>query len=104
MNRTLYIVPLLLLAFIQLSFVPGTGSLSGRITDKNGAALIGATVYIPDLKLGVITDTGGYYKFSSVPSGRYLIQVHSIGFKTFTRQVTISGPVTQDFSLSDEYV
>ncbi|HWK02913.1 MAG TPA: TonB-dependent receptor [Puia sp.] len=83
---------------------PGTGSLSGKIIDQGGTPLIGATVYIPDLKLGVITDTGGYYKFNSLPSGRYLIEVHSIGFKTMTRTVTISGPVTQDFSLTDEYV
>jgi iron complex outermembrane receptor protein len=89
-----------------MSFVriPGTGSLAGRVVDKSGAPLIGASVYIPDLKLGVITDTAGYYKFATLPSGRYLIEVHSIGFKTFTKTVTISGPVSQDFSLSDEYV
>ncbi|HTI07062.1 MAG TPA: TonB-dependent receptor [Puia sp.] len=83
---------------------PGTGSLSGRITEQGGGPLIGATVYIPDLKLGVVTDTAGYYKFNSLPSGRYLIEVHSIGFKTMTRSVTISGPITQDFALTDEYV
>src|ERR1700712_5662277 len=81
---------------------PGTGSLSGKITEQDGGPLIGATVYIPDLKLGVVTDTSGYYKFNSLPSGRYLIEVHSIGFKTFTKTVTISGPITQDFALTDE--
>jgi iron complex outermembrane receptor protein len=113
MNRSLYTVALYLLTFVLLSFtsaavagkeVPGTGSLTGKVIDQKGAPLAGATIYIPDLKLGVITDTAGYYIFSSLPSGRYLIEVHSIGFKTFTRTVTISGPVTSDFSLSDEYV
>ena len=83
---------------------PGTGSLSGRITDKNGGGLSGATVYIPDLKLGVVADTGGYYRFNSLPSGKYLIEVHSIGFKTTTKPVIVSGPVTQDFTLTDAYV
>lgn len=83
---------------------PGTGSLSGRVTDKNGGGLSGATVYIPDLKLGVVADTAGYYRFNSLPSGKYLIEVHSIGFKTTTRSVTVSGPVTQDFTLTDAYV
>ncbi|HEY4207055.1 MAG TPA: TonB-dependent receptor [Puia sp.] len=87
-----------------MSAIPGTGSLSGRVVDKDGAPLIGASVYIPDLKLGVITDTAGFYKFATLPSGKYLIEVHSIGFKTFTRTVTISGPVSENFSLSDEYV
>jgi iron complex outermembrane receptor protein len=104
MNRSLYFLPLLFLSLILVAFVPGTGSLTGRITDQHGAPLASATIYIPDLKLGVITDTAGYYKFSSLPSGKYLIEVHSIGFKTFTRTVTISGPIVQDFSLSDEYV
>ena len=56
---------------------PGTGSLSGKIIDQGGTPLIGATVYIPDLKLGVITDTGGYYKFNSLPSGNPSRQVQS---------------------------
>ena len=111
MNRIFYIISLFFGVILFSSFaegvdegVPGTGSLSGRVTEKGGAALAGASIYIPDLKLGVITDTAGYYRFPSLPSGRYLIEVHYIGYKTFTRTVTVSGPVTQDFSLSDEYV
>jgi iron complex outermembrane receptor protein len=83
---------------------PATGSLTGKVTDKTGAPLSGATIYIPDLKLGVVADTSGYYRFNSLPSGKYLIEVHSIGFKTFTRSVVISGPVTLDFTLTDSYV
>jgi iron complex outermembrane recepter protein len=83
---------------------PGTGSLSGRITEKSGTPLPGASIYIPDLKLGVVADTGGYYRFNSLPSGKYLIEAHFIGYKTLTKTVTVSGPVTLDFMLSDEYV
>ena len=79
-----------------------TGSLRGRVTSKDGAALSGATIYIPDLKLGVVADTAGNYSFSTLPSGKYLIEVHSVGFKTLTRTVVVSGPVTQDFILSNE--
>jgi len=83
---------------------PTTGTLSGRITDKSGAPLSGATVYIPDLKLGVVADTNGYYRFNSLPSGKYLIEVHSIGFKTITRSIVVSGAVTLNFALNDSYV
>jgi len=83
---------------------PGSGSLSGRITDSHGAPLAGATVYIPDLKLGVIADTAGEYHFNNLPSGRYLVEAHSVGFKTLTKTAAISGPVTLDFVLSDTYV
>ena len=88
----------------SLSHSPGSGSLSGRILDNHGSPLPGATVYIPDLKLGVIADTAGYYKFNTLPSGRYLIEAHSVGFKTLTKTAVITGPVTLDFVLSDSYV
>ncbi len=83
---------------------PGTGSLAGRVTDKGGNSLPGASIYIPDLKLGVIADTGGYYRINSIPSGKYLIEAHFVGYKTLTKMATVSGPVTLDFMLSDEYV
>src|SRR5882757_1451223 len=108
MNRFLYSSWLILTFFVTTSAVtpysPGTGSLSGKVTGQDGTPVVGATVYIADLKLGVVTDTAGFYKFNSLPSGRYLIEARSIGFKAITKTVTISGPVTQDFILSDAYV
>lgn len=83
---------------------PGNGSLTGKVTESKGTPLAGVSVYIPDLKLGMVTDTGGYYRFPSLPSGRYLVEVQSIGFKTMTRSVVVSGPVIQDFVLSDQYM
>jgi len=79
------------------------GVLSGRVTDK-GTGVPGVTVYIPDLKLGVVTDSLGYYKFNNLPSGSFLVEVHSVGYKLLTRTLTISGPVSQDFVLSDQFV
>ncbi len=81
---------------------PGSGSLSGRVTQKAGDALSGASIYIPDLKMGVVSDTGGNYRFNSLPSGKYLVEAHYIGFKTLTLTVTVNGPVSLDFALSDE--
>jgi len=79
------------------------GVLSGRVTDK-GAGVPGVTVYIPDLRLGVTTDSAGYYKFNNLPSGSYLVEVHSVGYRLVTRTLSISGPVTQDFVLTDQFV
>src|SRR5882762_5677176 len=85
--------------------LPGSGSLTGKVTEKDkGSSLSGASVYIPDLKLGVITDNDGNYKFNSLPSGTYLVEVHYVGFKTLTKAISVSGPVTQDFILSDQFV
>ncbi|HMH31960.1 MAG TPA: TonB-dependent receptor [Puia sp.] len=77
-----------------------SGTLSGKVVEKDkGGALPGATVYIPDLKLGVIADENGQYRFNSLPSGTYLIQVHYVGFKTVTKNVAISGSTVINFEL-----
>src|ERR1700760_524157 len=95
---------LLLLAALSSFATPGTGTLTGRVTDKNNNPLPGASIYIPDLKLGVVADTNGMYKFGSLPSGRYLVEAHVIGYKTLTKTATVNGTITLDFTLSDEYV
>ncbi|MDB5150179.1 MAG: TonB-dependent receptor [Mucilaginibacter sp.] len=67
------------------------GSLSGTITDKaDGKPIIGATVNIPDLRKGAITDVNGKYSFGSVPKGIFLVQVTYIGYLTVNQRVDFS--------------
>ncbi|HVZ55919.1 MAG TPA: TonB-dependent receptor, partial [Chitinophagaceae bacterium] len=42
----------------------------------------------------------GNYTFRNLPSGTYLVEARSVGFKTITRNVTISGAVVENFALS----
>ncbi len=57
-------------------------TLSGYLKDKaNGEGLIGATVFIPSLKTGVITNPYGFYSIS-VPQGSYAINFSYIGYQT----------------------
>ncbi|WP_183562473.1 TonB-dependent receptor [Mucilaginibacter sp. SP1R1] len=67
------------------------GSLSGTVTDKaDGKPVIGATVSIPDLRTGSITDVNGKYVFNHVPKGVYLVQVSYLGYSTFNQKVDFS--------------
>ena len=88
-------------AVSQNTFKNARASLSGKVEDaSSGKALAGATVYIPDLKAGYISDSLGYYHFSNLPAGTYIIQVNYIGFKTAALAVSISGSSKEDFKLS----
>jgi len=82
---------ILLLLFI-LS-VPGFAAmvtLSGYLKDKaNGEALIGATIYIPELKTGVITNPYGFYSIS-VPAGSYSVTFSYIGYQTQTPVINLT--------------
>ncbi len=82
-----------------------TGTLSGQVFDKKtNAPLAGATVYIADLKLGVITDQNGKYFFKSLPSGNFLIEVRFVGFSALTKTVAINGASAENFELETNIV
>src|SRR5258708_6944156 len=66
----------------------GNGTLTGTVTDKaDGTPIIGATVSVPDLKNGSITDVNGHYTLTNLPKGIYLVQVSYIGYGTFNQRV-----------------
>jgi iron complex outermembrane recepter protein len=79
-----------------------TGTLSGKVSEKgNGNVLPGATIYIPDLKLGVVADDNGKYQFNSLPTGTYIIEVHYVGYVTNIKNVIIQGSTIENFELSE---
>ncbi len=81
------------------------GTLSGKVFDKKrNIPLPGATVYIPDLKIGAVTDINGNYSFKSLPSGSFLIEVRFVGFSTLTKNVIINGAVEENFELENNIV
>ena len=64
--------------------------LMGQIYDKNdNEPVIGATLYIPHLEAGTVSDLDGYYQFSSLPSGTYEILISALGYASRTIKVTI---------------
>jgi iron complex outermembrane receptor protein len=64
------------------------GTLSGTITDKaDGKPIIGATINIPDLRKGAVTDADGKYSFANIPRGIYLVQVSYLGYLTVNQRV-----------------
>ena len=79
-------------------------SLQGTVTDTVQHKIIeGATVYIPQLKLGSLTDVNGHYTINPLPKGRYDVEVEMMGHATITRPITIKGDETLDFALAISY-
>src|SRR3982751_5119550 len=80
------------------------GTLSGHVTDSStGKSLPGASIYIADLKLGVIANESGDYRFSNLPSGTYLVEAHAIGHSTQIKDITISEKAVLNFVLGLQY-
>jgi hypothetical protein len=66
--------------------------ISGYIRDsKTGEAVAGASIYIDKPKrIGAFSDQYGYYSLS-LPKGRHVLNVQSIGMKDTHRQIVLSG-------------
>lgn len=76
------------------------GTISGTVTDKaDGKPIIGATVSIPDLRRGSITDVNGHYTLDNLPKGIYLVQVTYVGYASFNQRVDFSKTTTLDVQL-----
>lgn len=66
----------------------GTASISGRVTDQQGAVLPGATVSVTNLATAsartVVTNASGLYQLIALPPGTYEMTVAMSGFRTVT--------------------
>ncbi len=76
-------------------------SLTGAVADKaSKLRLVGASVYIEDLKTGATTDSSGVYTINRLPMGTYVVHVHLLGYADINETVTIKGTTNQNFALS----
>ncbi len=97
MNRLLIIYLCILVSFPSIA----QNILEGNVTDKVlKQPIAGATIYIPDLKSGTVSDENGRFSIKSLPSTRLLIQVKLIGFSTISRYVDISKETDINFELT----
>ena len=74
--------------------------LQGKVTDnRNHVSLAGVSIYIPDLKLGAVTDIDGKYIIKNIPRGTYLAIARIIGYASQTKDITVKETATADFAL-----
>ncbi len=68
------------------------GSVSGRVTSKEGEPLAGANIILEGTYLGTMTGTDGEFGFENLKKGTYTLKVSFLGYVDQTKQVTIKGP------------
>jgi TonB-linked SusC/RagA family outer membrane protein len=93
-----------------LSFILAQGALaqavtiSGRVTNEQGAPVPGATVAIPALGVGAQANEAGDYSFTvsdALAAGQTVsIVARYIGFAPVTRTIALTGPQTLNFTIA----
>jgi hypothetical protein len=78
---------LAMLCFALATPAQDTGSISGTVTDKSGAAIVGAEVSISDLggslTRSTVTNSDGLYVVPALPGSTYNIHVSASGFQKY---------------------
>ncbi|MFT7032365.1 MAG: hypothetical protein ACJA2S_000864 [Cyclobacteriaceae bacterium] len=88
MNKFFFLV-MAFFAINTLAFSQEQVTISGYIKDgTNGEDLIGATIYINQLKQGTITNVYGFYSFT-LPAGEYDVDFRYVGFQTQSQMLNL---------------
>src|SRR5581483_10677383 len=89
-QRLLSISALVCLSVTPLAAQEVSASITGRVTDPSGSAIVGAKVNAKDLDRGTqwptTTNDEGIYAFPRIPAGSYELRVEAQGFKTFVQE------------------
>jgi TonB-dependent SusC/RagA subfamily outer membrane receptor len=99
------LLPLLCVVFCASTAVKAyaqeTGEIRGIVTDAGDSSpIIGASVLLPDLKLGATTNIRGEFVIRKVPVGTYNILARYVGYKPQTKQVTVAAGAVAEVAFS----
>ena len=79
--------------------VPCYGVLSGQILGQDTQQpLVGATIFVRELKRGAVTDTNGVFQLTNVCPGKYTLDYQFVSYKTTTLPVTVTPDSVQTLS------
>jgi hypothetical protein len=92
-----------LIVLVTTSLFAQQGSVFGKVLDREGLPLEGATVQISGTELGIITDDKGYYEIQLL-SGKYTFTVSYVGYRTRSVSLNINqGAFVQyNFNLKED--
>jgi iron complex outermembrane recepter protein len=93
MTRRFYLFSLFLTCIFSYQALladagPELGTLTGTVTDKaDGKPISGATISIPDMKTGTVTDASGKFSITLATKGIHLVEVSYVGYATFDQNI-----------------
>jgi hypothetical protein len=81
-----------------------SSSVQGTVRDATGAAVANAKVRLLNVATGVVKETTtsaeGFYRFNSLPIGKYSVTADSKGFKPETIQVEVTAGQSRDVDVA----
>ncbi len=95
----------LTLIFLLSLRLAAQNSIEGVVVEKGtNEALPGVNVYIPDLSIGTVTDSTGFYQLNNLPQGEYILQFSYVGFETLNEKIILGSTVITLNAELDQHV
>ena len=85
------------IAFAQ-NETPG-GSIKGTITNGDNKPVVAATVRLKGTKKATLTNNEGSFVIENIPPGNYSVEITSIGYQTYEKEITVTSTATTDVSI-----
>jgi TonB-dependent receptor len=111
MKKSFYFLLVAVVCLAPLSAKPASAQerksiITGHVMDTNHDPLVGARVELPPLGHTAVTDAQGQFTLSEIPPGKYTLTISYVGFKPYSKEVTVvpGGAVTEDAVLEIESV
>ena len=94
---------LIIFAFTS-NFTFAQHKISGFVKEeKSSQTLVGASIYINELKKGALSDENGSYEINDLKSGIYLIEVSFVGYKSIIEHINIKQDMTVNFVMEQAH-
>lgn len=79
-------------------------TLSGQVIDDHDRTPLSfATVYIPELERGTVSDEQGGFRVDGLCPGRYMVRITHVGCEPVERRIDLTADVRMDFRLEHHH-
>ncbi|RPH28271.1 MAG: TonB-dependent receptor [Bacteroidales bacterium] len=86
--KNIFIICVMILSY---HITEAQNKISGKIVDQDNLPLIGATIFVPDLNKGTVSNANGNYELSNLPNGSIKIQFSFVGYTNHIEAVLLNG-------------
>ena len=92
-------ITIFLFLFVSILTNAQTFTLNGKVVNENKEPLPGATVLVKEANKGTSTDFDGKFRVN-FPKGKYVIQVSFVGYKSVSKEISLTKNDAIEFILS----
>ena len=76
-------------------------TLHGVIRSKSGELLVGSIIFFPEIGVGTVADTNGYYILNKLPKKKLEVEISSLNYKKIAEIIDLSEVSIKNFELEE---